>query len=43
MEGGKTTGMGALGSNMEKQCHGNFLEPMSVTLVRTCSNGGYRA
>ena len=35
MEGGKTTGMGALGSNMEKQCHGNFLEPMQVIVTMT--------
>lgn len=36
-------GGGDLGSNMEKLCPGNFLEPMKVTLVRMRSNGGYRA
>ena len=41
---GETTKIGGhLGDNVENQCSGNSLEPVTVTLERTPSNGGYKA
>lgn len=40
----ETTEMGGhLGDDVENQCTGNSLEPVTVTLERTPSNGGYEA